>query len=190
MTGRQLIFVTHPDVIVDPACDVTEWRLSETGRARAQTFADSNIMTDVTHIWSSAERKAQETADILAARGGLVVNTDARLGENDRSATGFLAPPEFERAANAFFANPDQSFRGWERAVDAQDRIVRAVRGIVDRHHGGDIVIVSHGAVGTLLYCALSGLPIDRRYDQPHQGHWWSADLAELIPKTGWIPVG
>jgi hypothetical protein len=54
----------------------------------------------------------------------------ADLGENDRSATGFLPPEEFERVADEFFGSPEKSARGWERAGDAQVRIVRAVEGI------------------------------------------------------------
>ena len=88
------------------------------------------------------------------------------LGENDRSATGFLPPEEFERVADQFFAHPEQSIHGWERAVDAQSRIVRAVENI----KGDSVAIVSHGAVGTLLYCHLAGKPIDRRWDQPPNG--------------------
>lgn len=33
-----------------------------------------------------------------------------------------------------------------------------------------------HGGVGTLLYCQLAHLDIDRRYDQPDQGNYWSYD--------------
>ena len=73
--------------------------------------------------------------------------------------------------ANAFFANPDESIRGWERATDAQQRIVRAVEravGIADTD--GDIAIVSHGGVGALLLCHLKGVPISRTEDQPGDG--------------------
>lgn len=188
MTPR-LIFVTHPEVMVDPERPVTDWDLSDTGRHRATRFAASPALAQVTQIWSSTERKARETAAILAAPRALTVTTDARLGENDRSATGFLPPDAFERAADAFFAAPDQSHRGWERAIDAQSRIAKAVRDILARHDTGDLAIVSHGAVGTLLFCALSGVPIDRRHDQPHQGHWWSAALANLVPMQGWQPI-
>jgi hypothetical protein len=49
------------------------------------------------------------------------------MHENDRSATGFLPPDEFETVANRLFAEPLVSIRGWERAIDAQLRIVREV---------------------------------------------------------------
>lgn len=185
-----LIVISHPEVVVDPARPIPDWGLSEAGRRRAAAFAASPAFEDVTHIWSSAERKARDTAALLAAPRDLPVAVDARLGENDRSATGFLPPPEFEAAADAFFARPEMSFRGWERATDAQARIVAAVRKIVANHTGGDLAIATHGGVGTLLWCALSNTPIDRRHDQPGQGHYWTADLATLRPRHGWRSIG
>ncbi|GGH37610.1 Broad specificity phosphatase PhoE [Cribrihabitans marinus] len=186
----RLVFVTHPDVRVEPALAIPDWGLSAEGRRRAADFAGSPRLASVSAIWSSAEAKAHETALILARALDLPVKVDAQLGENDRSATGYLPPEEFERTAEAFFAAPEQSFRGWERAIDAQERIHAAVRRIVAGHGTGDLMVVSHGAVGTLLYCRLRGLAIDRRHDQPHQGHWWSAELPALVPRHGWRPVG
>jgi broad specificity phosphatase PhoE len=73
--------------------------------------------------------------------------------------------------ADQFFASAETSVRGWERAIDAQSRMVHAVEriGNTDKTSGA-IAIVSHGAVGTLLYCHLAGEPIDRRRDQPPNG--------------------
>ena len=53
--------------------------------------------------------------------------------------------------------------------MDAQSRIVRAVEQI-GKTENGNVAIVSHGAVGTLLYCHLAGEPIARRWDQPPNG--------------------
>ncbi|MFZ5730653.1 MAG: histidine phosphatase family protein, partial [Pseudomonadota bacterium] len=107
-------------------------------------------------------------------------------GENDRSATGFVPPDPFERLADAFFAHPEESVRGWETAAAAQGRIVAATMEILQAHPGpGDVAIVAHGGVGTLLLCHLKGLPIARAHDQPHQGCWWRHD-----PKSGAAPEG
>ena len=186
----RLFLVTHTDVVIDPCGPVDRWKLSDMGRARSRAFATSGVLAKVKAIWSSTEVKAIETAGILAGPLGLPVSTDARLGENDRTATGFLPREEFEAAADRFFAAPEESFRGWERAVDAQKRIERAVREILAAHPGGDLAVVSHGAVGTLLYCALKGLAIDRKHDQPFQGHYWAADLPGLVVRHGWREVG
>jgi len=185
-----LLLMTHPEVTVDPNTPVPDWGLNATGRARAAAFAASDAAAAITHVWSSAEAKARETAGILAAASACPVQIDPRLGENDRSATGFLPPPAFEAAADAFFAHPEVCHLGWERAVDAQHRIVRAVQDITAAHTGGDLAIVSHGGVGTLLYCALMDLAVDRCHDQPAQGHYWSADLATLRPRHGWRSIG
>ena len=126
---------------------------------------------EVTSIYCSTEQKAIDGAEILATHLGLEVEKVDALGENDRSATGFLPPEEFERVADEFFGAPEKSVRGWERAVDAQARIVDAVRKIFETDKtAGAIAIVSHGAVGTLLYCYLAGKPIARRWDQPPNG--------------------
>ncbi|CUH48863.1 alpha-ribazole phosphatase [Ruegeria atlantica] len=146
-------------------------------------------MSCVTDIWSSTERKAYETAAILAKPLGLVAKSESGLGENDRNATGLLPPSIFESAADNFFKAPNSSFRGWETAPAAQLRVVRAVLSIVENHDGRDLAIVTHGAVGTLLWCHLAGKEIDRRFDQSGQGHFWRADIKTLQPEFGWRPI-
>jgi broad specificity phosphatase PhoE len=165
------VYVTHPQVRIDPAVPVPRWSLSDIGRQRAERAAQLDWAAGIRRIVSSDETKAIETARIFADRLGLAVEIHANMHENDRSATGFLPPDEFERVADQFFASPEASVRGWERAIDAQSRIVRAVEQIgKDDRTKGAIAIVAHGAVGTLLYCHLAGEPIDRRRDQPPNG--------------------
>ncbi len=122
-------------------------------------------------IVSSAETKAIETARILAETSGATIEIIEVMHENDRSATGFLPPTDFEKAADWFFAHPEESFQGWERAIDAQARIVGAVRAVLDRHDGQQpIAFVGHGGVGTLLKCHIEGRGISRAEDQPPGG--------------------
>ncbi len=152
-------------------CRCPTWGLSETGIRRARSVALLPEFANVRHIVSSAERKARQTAEIFAARCGISVVVDDLMHENDRSATGFLPPPEFEAVADRFFAAPDESVRGWETARAAQTRI----QGRVRAHFAGipaseTVLFVGHGGVGTLLKCHLGGLAIDRRHDQPPGG--------------------
>jgi len=79
---------------------------------------------EITAIYCSTEQKAIDGAAILSEFLGLPYTEVEALGENDRSSTGFLAPDEFERVADQFFAQPTASVRGWERAADAQARVV------------------------------------------------------------------
>lgn len=184
-----LLFITHPEVVVDPAVPIERWHLSDRGIERMRAFSRSQVCAGVRTVWASGETKAIEAAGILAGALGLGVHVSKALGENDRSATGFLPPAEFEETADAFFAHPGASIRRWERAVDAQARICKAVLQVVARHREGDLAVVSHGAVGTLLFCSLSGHAISRTFDQPSQGHWWTAALPSLRPTNSWTSI-
>ena len=170
-------FITHPDVVIDPVVPVPEWPLSDVGLARMKAGLAQPWVRGIGAIWASTERKALDGAMVLSAATGVPVRTMAELGENDRSATGYLPRAEFEATADLFFAHPERSIRGWERAVDAQARIVAAVEAVlaavpVDL----DIAIVAHGGVGALLMCALESVPISRSHDQPPgQGGYYFA---------------
>lgn len=182
-------YISHPAVAVDPATPVPDWSLKVEGRAVMAAFAARDEMTTIRSIWTSGEVKAMQAAAILGARLGLQPRVVPDSHENDRSATGFLPPAEFEEVANAFFAHPTESVRGWERAVDAQARIVAAFHRILADAPDGDVAIVGHGGVGTLLYCRLAGLAIARRHDQPAQGCYWTATRATTVPRHGWRPL-
>ena len=187
----QVFFVTHPEVTVDPAVPVPRWRLSAVGIAAMRRFSVEAALREVGAVWSSTEAKSIEAAGILAAERGIGISVHAGLGENDRSATGYLPRTEFEGVADRFFAEPDRSIRGWERAVDAQARVVAAVRAIGQGHDGrGDLALVSHGGVGALLYCALVGEPISRRHDQQAQGNVFRFDPEAWRLLEGWRPLG
>jgi broad specificity phosphatase PhoE len=163
-------YLTHPQVAVDPSVPVPSWGLSAVGRARAQAFADAGRLSATTRIIASGERKAIETAEIIASRMNVALETREAMHENDRSATGFLQPQEFEAVADEFFRRPLVSIRGWERAIDAQRRILHEAEDVLNRTQAGDVLFVGHGAVGTLLFCHYAGLEIDRRHDQPGGG--------------------
>lgn len=185
------LYITHPQVEIDPSVPVPEWGLSERGRSRTRQASQLPWATTLQRIISSTERKAIETAEILAELAGLEIEVVADMHENDRSATGFLPPPEFESAADWFFAHPDESFNGWERAVDAQARIVSAVTRILDEHDTSvPIAFVGHGGVGTLLKCHLTGTPISRDRDQPAGGgNLFAFSLADRILACDWTAM-
>jgi broad specificity phosphatase PhoE len=185
------LYITHPQVEIDPMMPVPDWGLSETGRTRARQASQMPWATTLQRIISSTERKAIETAEILGNLAGPAIEIVPEMHENDRSATGFLPPAEFESAADWFFAHPDDSFNGWERAIDAQARIVSAVTHILDEHDPDvPIAFVGHGGVGTLLKCHLSGAFISRGHDQPAGGgNLFAFSLADRIVTCDWTPM-
>ncbi|MEM8870477.1 MAG: histidine phosphatase family protein [Pseudomonadota bacterium] len=194
----RFIYLTHPQVRMDPSVPVPQWGLSDEGRTRCVAVAGR--LTEVGRVVSSRERKAVETAELLAA--GRPFDTFEDLGENDRSATGFLPQTEFEAMADLFFAKPEESAKGWERAVDVQSRVVARLQSLISEHTAvaaetaqdatvpqrpGHLVVCGHGAAGTLAYCYFAGLAIDRRHDQmPGGGCFFDMELPHTKPSQGW----
>lgn len=158
-------FVTRSEVVIGPA--VPDWPLSAAGHRRVGLMPGRPWAQELAAVFGSAERKARETAAPLAARLGLELRVRAAPGENDRSATGYLPGVEFEAAADLFLAYPDRSTRGWERAADAQARIVAAVEAALAEAPPGDVAIVAHGGAGALLRCRLAGRSPARRTSHP-----------------------
>ncbi len=183
-------YLTHPQVEINPAVPVPKWGLSERGRTRALSLRTAPWISRINRIVSSDEVKAIETAEIVAGFAGLKIEVRERMGENDRSSTGFLPPAEFEAVADQFFAAPDMSARGWATARAEQTRIVAAIGNVLKDHDGGDMLFVGHGAVGALNLCHLLGVPISRTLDQPGGGgNVYAWDIASGVVLHRWRSI-
>ena len=188
----EVFFVTHPEVVIDPEVPVPDWPLSETGRARMEAFAITLDGRPIAAVYTSEERKARDGAEILARQLGLEVRVRAGLEENDRSATGYIAPPEFWEVVEQFYAHPTRSVRGWATAQESQDRIVEAVSGVcAETTEDGLVIIVSHGGVGRLLRAKLEGVQIgeEDRPLHPGGGCYFPFDRRTLSPLAGWRSI-
>jgi len=185
-------FITHPEVQISAAVPVTEWELSGVGKRRMHYALKQPWMQTLESIYSSTEVKAVEGAEILSVHLGLPFEQIKELGENDRSSTGYLPSSDFEKVADEFFLNPTESVRGWETALQAQERVVLALNTILRKcKTKGTVGIVSHGAVGALLLCKLGGWEISREYDQPGSGggNYFLFDAESWSVIHSWKPV-
>jgi len=189
------LYVTHPEVVIDPTIATPRWGLSSLGASRAERFANHPLVTHLTHLVSSTETKALELAAILAAGCGAPVDSGDKFDENDRRSTGFVPSARFEALADAMFAHPDESAEGWETARDAQKRVVAAFNDVLAGHDvTKPIGFAGHGAVGTLLKCHLGGFTIARSEDQrrignPGGGNVFVVRLSDRKLLTDWIPM-
>lgn len=187
------IYVSHPEVAIDPKIDVPNWGLSPVGRARAEAFTQKFKLANSVPTFSSTERKAMELAKILQPSATMRTARE-EMGENDRSATGFLPSSVFESHVEQFFAHPERSYNGWERAIDAQKRIHQAVKTAIEAMPDSKIVFCGHGGVGTLLKCALDDRMITQSEDQRLLGHagggnCFAFDLDRLSLLCDWTPM-
>lgn len=183
-----LRYISHPNVHIDPNVEVPKWHLSDQGRRRATAMLDQPWVGDITRVISSDETKARETASLLAGHLGLDIEVRPATREVDRSATGFVAGEVHAALAARLFAEPDRSADGWETAAHAQRRMVDALADLL-ADDAGDIAVVGHGGVGTLVLCHLAGDAIDQRHDQPGQGHYWTYDRSSAAVVHRWVPI-
>lgn len=181
-------FITHPDVVIDPAIPVPQWGLSDRGWDRIRTMARMPWVAQLAAVWCSGERKAVEAGSAVAAAACVELRQHAALGEIDRSSTGYMARGHDENT-QVFYAHPDRPAMGWERAVDAQSRIALAIDLVCGASPPGELAVVAHGAVGTLLLCALKDIPIARSEDQPSQGHAFAFDRESRALLHGWCRI-
>ena len=103
---RTVYFITHPEVTIDPGVPVPDWSLSPAGLQRMHRVLEQRWLSGVRSIFSSCERKARDAARILADHLRLSPVKINPLGENDRSATGYLPEADFAAVADQFFARP------------------------------------------------------------------------------------
>ena len=107
-------FITHPNVITDPAVPVPRWPLSAEGRERMVKLLAQPWIDDVGSVYCSTEQKAIDGAEVLAKHLSVDYEMIHELGEIDRSSTGLLRTPgEYEAMVDSFFSRPDRSIRGW-----------------------------------------------------------------------------
>ena len=84
---------------------------------------------------------------------------------------------------------PAASVEGWERALDAQRRIVDELADLLGSSATASTVVVGHGGVGTLWCCWLTDQPISRDHDQPGQGHYVTVDVDSRTLLHPWYPI-
>lgn len=184
-----LRYVSHGDGVKDPAIPVPNWSLNESGAADAAALVDEGWASTVARVISSGETKAIEMASPFCAAHGIELEIRPETGEIDRSATGFVPHERHEELADRLFAAPEESADGWERAVDARDRLLTSL-GDVLAPGGPDVVVVGHGGVGTILWCTLTERPIARAEDQTGPGNVWAFDLDTRQGVHPWRRVG
>jgi broad specificity phosphatase PhoE len=154
---KYLILVKHslPEIVENlPA---REWKLSEDGQERAQRLADRLLEYQPDVIISSVEPKAVGTAEIIARKLGLAVDSVSGLHEHDRSNVPFLSKDQFQIATHEFFSKPAELVFGNETADQAYNRFNKAVLSVLNSHQEKTIALVAHGAVISLFVSRLTG---------------------------------
>lgn len=150
---RRLHLVRHARTRVTPGSSAHTWPLTEEGRAQAAELARhlQGSSLPLARVVSSAEPKARDTAQAIAAALGVPCETRSGLQEQSRAAAPFYDRPEdFHAALRAFFARPAERAFGEESADEAHARFYAALADVMGEETG-DGLVVTHGTVLSLL---------------------------------------
>ncbi|MGZ8736617.1 MAG: histidine phosphatase family protein [Nocardioides sp.] len=178
--GARLFLVRHGRSDVDVATPPETWGLHPDGLLDIEALGASGRIPDDAAWYSSPEPKALGTAHLLAhlcgsdtdesATGGTTahecgcgaVMVVPELAEHRRAVRWFEDADEFRAAVRRAFEEPESpAVPEWEPLADLGDRLLPAVRRILDSHPGTDVVLAGHGTAWTLLVSELTGAPPD-----------------------------
>jgi histidine phosphatase superfamily protein (branch 1) len=93
---RRLILVKHAEPVVEPDVPPNRWELSERGKDRCVALAERLRRYRPAAVVASEERKAAQTAGLVAERLGMAAATFPSLHEHDRTG----APSGPKRSSN------------------------------------------------------------------------------------------
>jgi probable phosphoglycerate mutase len=141
----------------------TDTQLSDVGRSQAQALGRRFAAKTFSALYSSDLSRARDTARGIAEHTGSNVVTDVRLQERRFGIFEGLLAAEIiarypEEHARFSSRDPDYEVPGGESARAFTQRCLGCLAEIADRHHGGEVVVVTHGLVLDALYRAANGL--------------------------------
>lgn len=127
--------------------------LSLRGREQARALAGSLAAERVSMVYCSGMSRAVQTAEIVAARLGVVVRVrdDLREWSVGEYAGQPHVPGMFDQTFSAWQRGDlDVQVPGGESGRQVLDRMSDELDGIVDQHRGETVLVVSHGGVISL----------------------------------------
>lgn len=170
----RIVLVRHAEPDVDPHMAAADWGLTTRGVQAARRLAVELSRLNPGWIVTSPERKACETAALLAESLEIPVETDQSLAEHGAGPHVFFADyAEFRRQVEAHFEKPDHVVFQGEASATAAVRFGNCVTDCRKRPDDGLPVLISHGRI---IASWLSGLS-----RQPAIDIWNELRLPDLI---------
>jgi broad specificity phosphatase PhoE len=127
MVGK-LVLVRHSAPLIEEGVPQSRWRLSQQGREAARVLGGHLQAFDAPTIWSSTERKALETAEVLASVLGRPIREAPDLREHERSSLGYMGKPQLEAGVERLLPSDYELVFGDETARLVLERMGRAIQ--------------------------------------------------------------
>lgn len=175
MDTTRIILVRHGQ----SGCNVSDiWHgwdqceLTETGRRQAQAVAARLQSEPVGAIYSSDSRRAQETAEAIAAPHQLRLIMDPNLRERQAGEFEGVSTAEVVSHYPTVWQDRDADYWGWhppggETFCQVLDRALLVVERVRREHLGETIVLSTHMGVTRVLISHLGAIPIEDTYREP-----------------------
>jgi len=141
----------------------TDRALTERGRHQAVELAERLANDEIDAVYSSDLRRAVETAEPVAKRLGLPLQTLPELREVDVGTWAGLTRGEVAERFPDGFRRWSEWQTGWEDGEtydEMGDRVVGAILRLAGEHPGERILVVSHGGAIRALHAAAAGIDI------------------------------
>jgi probable phosphoglycerate mutase len=170
--------------------------LNDVGRAQARATAEALAGHDFTAIYCSDLMRVRQTAEPSAKRLALPVSYMAELRERHYGMFETLTYVEVrekfpEQYARFRDKDPDFDFEGGETLRGFNERSLKAVTGLIERHAGEQILVFTHGGVLEMVYrhARAVGLSSPRDFEIPNAGINWFEVTAEEWKVWTWAEI-
>lgn len=140
-------------------------KLTEEGRKQAEKLADNFPVAKVDAIYASDLCRAMVTAETIAAKFGLKVQAEPAFRElrfgDWEGLTYQQIVDKWEEAMANFLQHPDiLEIPGGESFPAVQQRAMKRLNELIEKHDGQTIVVVAHGAVLRTMLTAALHMPL------------------------------
>lgn len=140
-------------------------KLTEEGRKQAEKLADNFPVAKVDAIYASDLCRAMVTAETIAAKFGLKVQAEPAFRELSfgdwEGLTYQQIVDKWEEAMANFLQHPDiLEIPGGESFPAVQQRAMKRLNELIEKHDGQTIVVVAHGAVLRTMLTAALHMPL------------------------------
>ena len=146
---------------------ITDVDLNDRGRQQARQIAEYLSTEKINGIYSSALKRALQTAEILRRSHGLAVTVDSDFRELNHGAFEGLTFSDIRDSYPDFLkrwrSEPAQLIiPGGEQLVDVEERAWKGMGRIVQFHSSDDtVVVVSHNFPILAILCRITGTPLN-----------------------------
>jgi probable phosphoglycerate mutase len=144
--------------------------LNEEGLAQALLLGDRLAREPFSQLYSSDLGRALQTVQPIADRSGLRVTRDVQLRERHLGIFQGLTSIECERRSPESYArfkarDPEHVIPEGESIRQVFERVSRVFTGLLLRHAGERVVVVTHGGILDALYRFVNRVPLGKPRD-------------------------